>query len=179
VLGAAKLAGADLALAALALANFGYVEGRGQRLSLAIRDKTFTLIDETYNANPSSMRAALAVTGSIPRGSRGRRIAVLGDMLELGAQAPQLHAGLESAIIEHDIDLVFASGEMMRHLFQALPATRRGAYAESADALAPLLAEAVAPGDVVVVKGSNGSRMSKVVAALKARYPLVQAEAQG
>lgn len=179
VLGAAKLAGADLALAALALANFGYVEGRGQRLIMAIKDKTFTLIDETYNANPSSMRAALAVTGSIPRGSRGRRIAVLGDMLELGAQAPQLHAGLENAIIEHDIDLVFASGEMMRHLFQALPATRRGAYAESADSLAPLVCEAVAPGDVVVIKGSNGSRMSKVVAALKARYPLAGDQAEG
>ena len=179
VLGAAKLAGADLALSALALAGFGYVEGRGQRLQLAIQDKSFTLIDESYNANPSSMRAALAVTGSIPRGSRGRRIAVLGDMLELGPQSPQLHAGLSSAILEHDIDLVYAAGEMMRHLFQTLPAERRGAYAEDADTLAPLVAAAVAPGDVVVIKGSNGSRTGRIVAALKARFPAQVAEAEG
>lgn len=178
VLGAAKLAGADLALAALALADFGYVEGRGQRLQLAIRDSAFTLIDETYNANPSSMRAALAVTGTLRPEGRGRRIAVLGDMLELGTQSPQLHAGLKDAIIAHDIDLVFASGAMMRHLFDDLPAERRGAYAEDADALAPQVLASVAPGDVVVIKGSNGSRMGKVVAALKSRYA-AQAPAEG
>ena len=125
------------------------------------------------------MRAALAVTGSIPRGSRGRRIAVLGDMLELGPQSAQLHAGLSGAILEHDIDLVYAAGEMMRHLFQTLPAERRGAYAEDADTLAPLVAAAVAPGDVVVIKGSNGSRTGRIVSALKARFPARAAEAEG
>lgn len=178
VLGAAKLAGADLALAALSLADFGYVEGRGLRLKLAIRDQDFTLIDETYNANPSSMRAALAVTGTLQPQGRGRRIAVLGDMLELGALSPQLHASLKDAILANDIDLVFASGAMMRHLFEDLPAERRGAYAEDADALAPKVVEAIAPGDVVVIKGSNGSRMSRVVAALKARYPAVVVPAE-
>ncbi len=179
VLGAARLAGADLAQAAQALAAFGPVEGRGQRLARVIDAGSFTLIDESYNANPSSMRAALAVSGAIPRGAGGRRIAVLGDMLELGPQAARLHAGLGAAILDCDIDLVFAAGTMMRHLYEALPAQRRGAYAEDAASLAPQLAAALVPGDVVVIKGSNGSRMGDIVAALKARYPAAQTTARG
>jgi UDP-N-acetylmuramoyl-tripeptide--D-alanyl-D-alanine ligase len=174
VLAAAHVTGADLALAALALADFGSVEGRGKRLMLSIGDRDATLVDESYNANPSSMRAALAVTGSIPRGARGRRIAVLGDMLELGPEAEALHAGLAGPVVENDIDLVFASGPLMRSLYQALPADRRGAYAETSEALAPLVCDALQPGDVVMVKGSLGSKMARVVGALKARFPVAE-----
>jgi UDP-N-acetylmuramoyl-tripeptide--D-alanyl-D-alanine ligase len=173
VLAAAHAIGADIALVALALQDFGSVEGRGRRVELSIGERSFTLIDESYNANPSSMRAALAVTGGMPRGTRGRRIAVLGDMLELGPEAEALHQGLQPAIIENDIDLVFASGPLMRSLYQALPADRRGAYAEGSEALEPLVLEEVQPGDVVMVKGSLGSRMGRVVKALRARYPEV------
>ncbi|MCZ8183013.1 MAG: UDP-N-acetylmuramoylalanyl-D-glutamyl-2,6-diaminopimelate--D-alanyl-D-alanine ligase [Beijerinckiaceae bacterium] len=176
VLGAAHVAGADLALAALALQDFGSVEGRGKREALRLGDRQFLLIDESYNANPSSMRAALAVTGSVPRGARGRRIAVLGDMLELGPEGPQLHAGLKDPILEADIDLVFAAGPLMRNLYQGLPADRRGAYAENAEALAPILCDAIQPGDVVMIKGSLGSRMGRVVKAMRERFPALATE---
>ncbi len=171
VLGAVHVTGGDLALAALSLTEFGSVEGRGKRVVLRVGDAKFTLIDESYNANPSSMRAALAVAGSMPRGARGRRIAVLGDMLELGPEAGSLHAGLLEPVVDNDIDLVFAAGPLMRGLYQTLPADRRGAYAEASDGLAPLLCDAIQPGDVVMVKGSLGSKMGRVVAALKARFP--------
>lgn len=176
VLGAAKLAGADLALSALALQEFGSVEGRGKREALRLGDRHFLLIDESYNANPSSMRAALAVTGSVPRGARGRRIAVLGDMLELGQEAAVLHSGLKEPILDADIDLVFAAGPLMRNLYQVLPGDRRGAYADNAESLAPLICDAVQPGDVVMIKGSLGSRMGRVVKALRDRFPAAPAD---
>lgn len=171
MLAAAHAIGADLALVALAMQDFGSVEGRGRRVELKSGTGRFTLIDESYNANPTSMRAALAVTGGMPRGARGRRIAVMGDMLELGPEAAFLHAGLLPSILEHDIDLVFASGPLMRGLFQALPADRRGAYAETSEALEPLVLDAVQGGDVVMVKGSLGSKMGRVVKALRAKFP--------
>ncbi|MCA0399510.1 MAG: UDP-N-acetylmuramoylalanyl-D-glutamyl-2,6-diaminopimelate--D-alanyl-D-alanine ligase [Proteobacteria bacterium] len=175
VLGAVHATGGDLALAALALQDFTTVEGRGKRALLKVAGKTFTLIDESYNANPSSVRAAMAVTGGVPRGARGRRIAVLGDMLELGAEGQALHAGLAASVVENDIDLVFAAGPLMRSLYQALPAERRGAYADNSEALAPLVCDAIAPGDVVMVKGSLGSRMSLITGMLKGRFALADA----
>lgn len=171
VLAAVHALGADLALAALSLREFTTVEGRGKRLMLQIGDRDFTLIDESYNANPSSMRAALAVAGTVPRGQRGRRIAVLGDMLELGPEGPALHAGLKDAIGENEIDLVFACGPLMKTLWQHLPSACRGQYGETSAALEPYLLQQVQPGDVVMVKGSLGSRMGRIVAALKARFP--------
>jgi UDP-N-acetylmuramoyl-tripeptide--D-alanyl-D-alanine ligase len=171
VLAAVHATGADLALAALSLQEFTTVEGRGRRVSLETGAGTFTLIDESYNANPSSMRAALAVTGSMPRGLRGRRIAVMGDMLELGPEGPNLHAGLDEAVLAQDIDLVFACGPLMKSLWQALPAERRGAYAENSEALEPAVLASLQPGDVVMVKGSLGSRMGRIVKAIKDRYP--------
>lgn len=171
VLAAVHATGADLALAALSLQDFTTVEGRGRRVALETGAGTFTLIDESYNANPSSMRAALAVTGSMPRGLRGRRIAVMGDMLELGPEGPNLHAGLAEAVQMQDIDLVFACGPLMKSLWQALPSDRRGAYAEDSAALEPAVLASVLPGDVVMVKGSLGSRMGRIVTAIKDRYP--------
>lgn len=144
--------------------------GRGTRTQLEIGAATALLIDESYNANPASMRAALATMAGVPRDQFGRRIAVLGDMLELGAEGPSLHSDLKSALDEAGVDLVFASGPLMRHLFQVLPPERRGGWAEHADGLkAPLLAT-VTGGDVVMVKGSNGSRMAPLVEALKSKY---------
>ena len=103
-------------------------------------------------------------------GPRGRRIAVLGDMLELGAAAPDLHRGLAEAIEAARIDLVFTAGPLMRHLFEALPVSRRGAVTDTAADLLEPLARNLRSGDVVMVKGSNGSRMGRIVEALKARY---------
>jgi UDP-N-acetylmuramoyl-tripeptide--D-alanyl-D-alanine ligase len=176
VLGAAHVFGADLALAAISLQDFTTVEGRGQRAVLQTGAGAFTLIDESYNANPSSMRAALAVTGSMPRGLRGRRIAIMGDMLELGPEGPSLHSGLVDSIAENDIDLVFCCGPLMKSLWQALPSDRRGAYAENSSVLEPAVLAALQPGDVVMVKGSLGSRMGRIVAAAKARFPAANAD---
>jgi UDP-N-acetylmuramoyl-tripeptide--D-alanyl-D-alanine ligase len=97
------------------------------------------------------------------KAARGRRIAALTDMLELGPESPAHHAGLAGAIEAAGVDLVFCAGPLMKSLFDALPAARRGAYAESADQLLPVLAEAVGPGDVVMVKGSRDSRAALLV----------------
>ncbi len=160
--------GADLALAGMALAELEPAAGRGVRLTIDLDAGDFLLIDESYNANPTSMRAALAGLGNTPPRPRGRRIAVLGDMLELGKQAKRAHAGLADPITDAKVDLVFACGPLMENLWDALPARRRGAYADNSAELAERVAEEVSPGDVVMIKGSFGSRMVRVVDALKA-----------
>ena len=170
VLAAALLAGADLALAALALAAFEPARGRGSRVALELPGGAALLIDESYNANPASMRAALALLGQIELPPRGRRIAVLGDMLELGTRAGDLHRDLVEPMLERGIDLVFCCGPLMRALWEALPSPRRGGYAESSAALEPLVLAAIQPGDAVMIKGSLGSRMGPIVQALERRY---------
>ncbi len=171
VLAAVHATGADLALAGLSLAEFAPADGRGLRMVLDTGRGMLTLLDESYNANPSSMRAALAVAGATPTGARGRRIAVLGDMLELGDQGAELHAKLIDGIEKSSIDLVFASGPLMKNLYDALPKAIRGGYAADSATLEAAVLDGVRGGDVVTVKGSNGSRMGRIVAALKERYP--------
>jgi UDP-N-acetylmuramoyl-tripeptide--D-alanyl-D-alanine ligase len=159
--------GAELNAAAAALAGFAPMAGRGARTRLALAGGSVLLLDESYNANPASVRAALQVLRLQPA---ARRIAVLGDMLELGDAGPALHAGLGPDVLDA-ADLVFACGPLMRGLFDALPAARHGAYAEDAATLAPLVAAALRPGDAVLVKGSLGIRMRRIVAALEAPIP--------
>jgi UDP-N-acetylmuramoyl-tripeptide--D-alanyl-D-alanine ligase len=173
VLSAAVLAGADLARAAVALAGLEPPQGRGLRSALKIGRGEALLIDESYNANPASMRAAIDLLGQMPVGFRGRRIAVLGDMLELGETGPALHADLAGALVSARIDRVFACGPLMRSLWQALPSELRGAYADSSKDLQPILLDEVAAGDAVMIKGSLGSRMGPLVKALQARYGAV------
>ncbi|HUI95779.1 MAG TPA: UDP-N-acetylmuramoylalanyl-D-glutamyl-2,6-diaminopimelate--D-alanyl-D-alanine ligase [Xanthobacteraceae bacterium] len=171
VLAAAKLAGADLALAALALAEQTPATGRGTRIALGVAGGGAILIDESYNANPLSMRAALALLAQTPIGARGRRIAVLGDMLELGTSAAALHRELAEPIREHGIDLVYCAGPLMAALWEALPVERRGGYAKDAGALEGEVVAALRGGDAVMIKGSFGSRMGPIVKALARRYP--------
>jgi UDP-N-acetylmuramoyl-tripeptide--D-alanyl-D-alanine ligase len=171
VLAAAELVGADLALAALALAEQAPSAGRGTRIVLGVPGGTALLIDESYNANPASMRAALALLGQAPIGPRGQRIAVLGDMLELGAVGADFHRELVDAIREHAIDLVFCAGPLMEALWQALPSERRGGYAKDSSALEPQVLASVRGGDAVMVKGSFGSRMAPIVKALVRGFP--------
>jgi UDP-N-acetylmuramoyl-tripeptide--D-alanyl-D-alanine ligase len=159
----------DVLNAAAALSDFSPLKGRGARTRLPFGGGSLELIDESYNANPGSMTAALDVLARTEPGAGGRRIAVLGDMLELGPDAPTLHAGIASDIERARIDLVFASGPLMRALWDALPASRRGGYAENSGALAPKLLAALRASDVVLVKGSFGSRMSVIVDALQKR----------
>jgi UDP-N-acetylmuramoyl-tripeptide--D-alanyl-D-alanine ligase len=154
----------DLALAALA--DFAPLAGRGAEQRIAGPRGAFTLIDESYNANPVSMASAIATLGR--RDVAGRRIVALTDMLELGPEAAAFHAGLAEPLEAATIDLVFCAGPLMKSLWDALPPTRRGGYAETAAALAPQLADAVQAGDVVMVKGSNGSRAGQIAQALAA-----------
>lgn len=167
VAAALDAAGVDLDRALAALANVAPPPGRGVRTELPVDGGHILLIDESYNANPASMRAALAVLGTVPRAAYGRRIAVLGDMLELGSQEKSHHLALKEAVDAAGTDLVFASGPNMEHLFRSLPPAKQGAWAlKSADLEEPLFRR-LAPGDVVMVKGSNGSRMGPLVEALK------------
>jgi UDP-N-acetylmuramoyl-tripeptide--D-alanyl-D-alanine ligase len=171
VLAAASLAGADLALAGLALSQAQPAAGRGVRHVLEVGHGEATLIDESYNANPASMAAALNVLGAASVGPQGRRIAVLGDMLELGPTAAELHRGLIDAVKANHIDLVYCCGPLMRNLWDALSSGKRGGYAESAAALESQVVAAIRGGDAIMVKGSLGSKMKPVVNALEQRFP--------
>ena len=171
VLAAASLAGADLALAALSLSQIEPAAGRGARCALEVASGEATLIDESYNANPASMAAALNVLGAAAIGPQGRRIAVLGDMLELGPTSAMLHRGLVDAVKANHIDLVYCCGPLMRNLWDALSTGKRGGYADSADTLESQLVGAIRAGDAIMVKGSLGSKMKTIVNALEKRFP--------
>jgi UDP-N-acetylmuramoyl-tripeptide--D-alanyl-D-alanine ligase len=171
VLAAAELAGADLAMAGLTLSQVQPAAGRGVRRTLEVKNGEATLIDESYNANPASMTAALNVLGQAAVGRQGRRIAVLGDMLELGPAGADLHRGLDEAVKANGIDLVYCCGPMMRNLWDALSSGKRGGYAGSSAELESQVVAAIRPGDVIMVKGSLGSRMKKIVNALEKRFP--------
>jgi UDP-N-acetylmuramoyl-tripeptide--D-alanyl-D-alanine ligase len=152
--------------AADALQKFEPIDGRGAIVRIAIGAGSATLIDESYNANPVSMRAAIATLGSRP--GQGRRIAVLTDMLELGPDSEQFHRDLAEPVEDAGIDLVFCAGSMMKSLFEALPPTRRGGYALDAEGLLEAVVSVLQPEDQVMVKGSNGSRAGLIAAALRA-----------
>ncbi|MBE7219484.1 MAG: UDP-N-acetylmuramoyl-tripeptide--D-alanyl-D-alanine ligase [Caulobacteraceae bacterium] len=151
-----------------ALAAFAPLAGRGAEQRLPVAGGDYLLIDESYNANPISIRAALDTLSRRP----GRRIAVLTDMLELGPDGERMHAELAQAAVAADVARVFTAGPLMRALNDALPTERRGTWAATAAELAPAVVEAIRPGDVVMIKGSNGSKASLVVRALQdARRP--------
>jgi UDP-N-acetylmuramoyl-tripeptide--D-alanyl-D-alanine ligase len=171
VLAGASLIGADLARAALSLSQLEAPAGRGARRMLELGTGEATLIDESYNANPASMAAALNVLGQAQPGAQGRRIAVLGDMLELGPTGPALHRGLAEAVSANNIDLVYCCGPLMRNLWDALSTARRGGYADSSASLEAEAVAAIRPGDVVMIKGSLGSKMKRIVNALEKRFP--------
>ena len=158
--------GVDLDTGLAALAAFEPLKGRGAERTIAAPAGRFVLIDESYNANPISLKAALVTLGH--RAAEGRKMAVLTDMLELGPEAARFHAEGAQQVVEAGVDLVFCAGPLMKFLWDALPPTRRGGYAETAAALAPQVVQAVGPGDVVMVKGSNGSKASAVAEALAA-----------
>ena len=166
VLAAVEAMGADLDAAARSLAGFEVPAGRGRRLSIEVAGGSAVLLDESYNASPASMQAAFEVLATVEPAPGGRRIAVLGDMRELGALAPSLHRELAPAIERAHIDLLFACGPLMGHLYAALTPGLWGLHAPSAERLLPSLATALRPGDVVMVKGSLGSRMTDIVTPL-------------
>lgn len=168
VMAAAAAAGADVPAAARAFATLAAMPGRGERHMLDLGGRRVLLIDESYNANPASMRAAIATLGSADVEEGGRRIAVLGEMRELGPTAKDLHAELAGPLLDAEIDLVLTAGADMATLNGALPATIRGAHAATGADLIRPLTDLLRDGDAVMVKGSNASGMNRVVAALLA-----------
>ncbi|WP_298747692.1 UDP-N-acetylmuramoyl-tripeptide--D-alanyl-D-alanine ligase [uncultured Brevundimonas sp.] len=160
--------GAPPEIGLAALADFEPLAGRGQTAVVQAPGGAFTLIDESYNANPLSMAAGFRSLGARPVGPGARRIVVLSDMLELGDRSRALHEGLAAPIAAAGLDLVHTAGPEMRRLHDILPPERRGLWRETAADLAAEAAELVAPGDIVMVKGSNGSKASLVARALAA-----------
>lgn len=180
VLAAVSLAGADLALAGLELAQVEALAGRGQRHMLALPNgASFTLVDESYNANPASMRAALATLAAMPVEKGGRHIAVLGDMAELGGLSEALHRELADAINDQNIDLVFTSGRLMQALHDSVTPTKQADHVAKPNDLIALLEREVRAHDVVMVKGSNASKMGLIVDHFLAYPSLLQARQGG
>jgi UDP-N-acetylmuramoyl-tripeptide--D-alanyl-D-alanine ligase len=166
VVAAIDALGADVEAAVPALTGLTAAKGRGARREISLSDGAVLLIDESYNANPASMRSALAAMATVPRQRFKRRIAVMGDMLELGDDSARLHEDLKEAVDAAEVDLVFACGPHMQRLYAALSSAQRGEWGPtSQDILAPLIAT-VRGGDVVMIKGSLGSRMEPLVQAL-------------
>ena len=145
---------------------FSALKGRGARFKVKAGSGSAEVIDESYNANPASMTAALALLGSA---NAKRRIAVLGDMLEMGTDGASHHAALARDIEAARVDLVYANGTQMKSLWDALPASRHGAYGALSSDIASAVVDGLQAGDVVLVKGSLGSRMATIIDALKAR----------
>ena len=165
VVAASAALGADPEAAAAALADYRATKGRGQRHSIAWSNGVVFMIDESYNANPTSMRAAI----SLLKKSTGRKILALGDMLELGEETARFHAELVEPILESRVDRVFTVGSAMRHLHAALPKECRGVHVERADALIPILKSELTTDDTILIKGSLGIAMGQVVEGLLAK----------
>jgi len=164
---AAEAGGAPRAKLLKGLESHAAGAGRGAQFEVPVKGGTVRVIDESYNANPASMGAALAVLAGVKPKGRGRRIAVVGDMLELGPDAPALHAALAEDLKAAKVDRVYVAGKLVDHLWSALPEAMRGARANEAGALVEGLLRDLEPGDVLMAKGSNASRVGAIVTALR------------
>lgn len=170
VLCAVAAAGADPTQAAMTLSHWQPVEGRGQRERIQLSrtdDIAIELIDDAFNANPASLAAGLEVLAAVTPARGGRRVAVLGDMLELGAQAEEMHAEVADLASMEAVDVVHTCGPLMAHLHDALPGAKRGVHEATSQELCRAVPRTLRPGDVVLVKGSKGSKVSLVVDALR------------
>ena len=175
VLMAVALSGASLAKAVDGLTTMEAVEGRGKRellQNIGGADNPVTVLDESYNASPASMRAAFKVLAMIDPGRGGRRIAILGDMLELGKEAAKAHKDLALPLQAAGVQLVYTCGTLMKNLYDSIPKEQQGAHATTSQELAQIVPDVLVPGDVVMVKGSNGSKMGSVIEAMRALPPV-------
>lgn len=158
--------GADPVAAAASFRALRETPGRGNRYRLARADGHVYVLDFSRSAEPTSVRAALDCLSRVGLGPGGRRIAVLGDMLALGERSAEIHEALAADALNARVDSVYAAGGAMRHLYDALPAERRGAHAATADDVAPIVLGDVRSGDAVLVQGGRLTRMNRVVRAL-------------
>ena len=177
ILAAVDALGADPVQAAMDLGHWAPPAGRGTHETVTIdpahEGEGLILLDDAFNANPTSLAAALEVLASytprdnVGRVVKGRRVAILGDMLELGADEAAMHAEVAKDPSIPAVHLIHCAGPRMRHLFEALPEDQRGIWAETSAELAAAPAALVDAGDVVLVKGSKGSKVSLVVDAIR------------
>lgn len=168
VLAATEAAGVPAATAIEGLSRFSAGAGRGEFTDIVLKDgRRFSLLDESYNANPASMRAAISLLGAMTTPHHGRRIAILGEMLELGAEAESMHAGLAEPLVAADVTTVYAAGSLMKGLIDSLPAEMRGDHAQTAAELQDTILAALRDGDIVMVKGSNASKVGDIVRYLR------------
>jgi UDP-N-acetylmuramoyl-tripeptide--D-alanyl-D-alanine ligase len=168
VLAAVSLVGGDVSEAAARLADYHPLRGRGSNSTIKTETGEFVVIDESYNASPVSMRAALEVLGRIQPIDGGRRIVVIGDMLELGERTRNEHTALLEPLQSAQVDMVFTCGQHTQDLWDVLPDAMRGGHSISPDKLSMVITSAVHSGDVVMIKGSLGSKVGIVVDALLA-----------
>jgi UDP-N-acetylmuramoyl-tripeptide--D-alanyl-D-alanine ligase len=177
VLAAAYLAGADMNRIVAAFAGVTAAKGRGQRARLSLPDGEFTLIDESYNANPASMRAAIELLAAADTGMGGRRIAVLGDMLEMGEYSAEVHRELAEPLGKSGINDIWLAGPDMAYLRDVLGGDREIVYRKTADELAAYAVENIRAGDVLMLKSSNGTGFGRIVTALTAKFaPVASSE---
>lgn len=165
VLAGVKALGADVKKAAATYAQYHLTDGRGAPYALVLDGKKITLLDDSYNASPASMKAAFAVLKS--RARNGRAVAALGEMRELGETGPELHRQLAEELENLRIDMVFTACPLMQHLSGALPKHMQGGHAKTAEELLPLLKNHLKTGDTLLIKGSHGSNMWKLAETLK------------
>ena len=160
--------GGDVAKAAALLQHFSEPKGRGEIRKLAVKGGQLRLVDDSYNASPVAVKGAIEKIAEIRNASPSgcRTVVVLGDMLELGEHAEEMHVGLVPTLVNNQMDIVFAAGKFMHNLYHALPESMRGAYRTTSGELAPVVVEALRPRDLVLVKGSHGSHMETVVEAI-------------
>ena len=164
VIGAVEAVGGDLAAAGLALAELAGLKGRGERHRIEVAGGEALLIDESYNANPASMRATLRTLGA--ETVSGKRIAVLGAMKELGETSDSFHAGLAEPLLAAGVDLAILVGDEMTPLAKTLGQKVKISHVPDASSALEPLREAIGPGDAILVKGSNSIGLAAVVEAL-------------
>lgn len=171
VLGAVSELGGDIEKAAAALADLQSPKGRGARHMVPCPGGSYMVVDESYNASPASMRASLEVLHNLYPDGRGRRIAVLGDMLELGEKSADIHRSLKADVCAAEVDLLFTCGPNMAQLSASMPSSVTTHHQATSDLLIEPLLGAVGPGDIVLIKGSLGSKMRIPLDALLDRHP--------
>lgn len=163
VLSAVHVVGGDLGRALLAFNKMNLSPGRGKSYSLETPDGSFKLIDDSFNANPASVSAAIQNLSKISIGKKGKRIAVLGDMLELGPSSEKFHAEIARQVEIENIDLVFTVGSISKSLQKLLPKINQGGHLASVDEAFIALKKHIMPGDLVLIKGSKSIGMSSIV----------------
>jgi UDP-N-acetylmuramoyl-tripeptide--D-alanyl-D-alanine ligase len=167
VLASIKALNLDMKKASQSLSNFTSLQGRGEQQKIVLENGSFLLIDESYNASPVAVRAALEVLNKSPLKSKGRRIFIFGDMGELGCDSAKFHANLAQDVLENEVDLVYSCGPLAQKLSDALPPHLRGLHKNDSGELAQEIGEHIQPNDIVLVKGSFSTNMKLIVDQLK------------